>query len=137
MKIKNTNPLSVFVALSIFFKLFFCSFLTVASNPLATNYPCFQQVKENIKVGTKRRRTICYLSHVEENSITEEQPFAENTERENSNELLKRFKLPFLSFFIDGLAHKIQHSAFIIHSFLNPPNSISTKKHLSLSILRI
>jgi hypothetical protein len=137
MKNNSTISFSALIVGSIFFKIFFFSFLSVSSNPLYSNYPSFQQ--ETFKFGKKRRRTVCYSSQsrTEETSQNGEQIFAEKTELENNNNLFKRLKLPLLSFFSDCLSFINAQIKPGVSGFLYPLGNLSSRKRLSVSILRI
>lgn len=131
MKTNNTIFFSLLIGLSLFFKILFFSFLTASQRPLISGSPSFYPVA--LKIGKKRRRPIYTITFTEDRIVDEECMFANKPETENSNELLKRLKLPLLCFFTGCIS-------FIdaqISSFLYPPSSLSIRKHLSLSILRI
>jgi hypothetical protein len=124
------------ICCAIFVKLLFfnVAFITTEDNSRIENLIATNSI---FKIGKKRRRTICSISRTEDGIVGEEQLFAEKTETENSNELLKRLKLPLLSFFTACISFVDTQIKSGISGFFYPPGYLSSRKHLSLSILRI
>ncbi|MGZ3864229.1 MAG: hypothetical protein ACXVPN_13785 [Bacteroidia bacterium] len=115
--------------------LFFnVAFITTEDNSRIENLIATNSI---FKIGKKRRRTICSISRTEDCIVGEEQIFAEKTETENGNELLKRLKLPLLSFFTGCVSFIGTQVKSGFSGFFFPPGLLSSRKPLSLSILRI
>ena len=124
------------ICCAIFIKLLFfnVAFITTEDNSRIENLIATNSI---FKIGKNRRRAICTISRAEDSIDGEEQVFAEKTETENGNDLLKRLKLPLLSFFTVCVSFIDTQIKSGISGFFYPPGSLSSRKHFSLSILRI
>jgi hypothetical protein len=90
------------------------------------------------KIRNKRRRITYSLLCAKENISNEEYIFAEKKETEDYNKLFIRFKLPILSFLTNYLSVNVMELKTNLSDFSETCfNSLSSKKHLSISILRI
>lgn len=127
------------LCLAIFFKI---SFFNIASFILNKSFLVELITTQQVfKVGKQRRRKIVSFSKAGESLTDNTIASAENEEKEDSNKLFNRFRLPIISLFtgfissIEQLALQIQIS---ISGILDACSySLSSKKYLDISILRI
>ncbi len=132
MQFKNIY-IAFSICFAIFFKLSFFNIVLFASNNDLLND--IYSTNQIYKVTRNRSRTIRSIIVTEGSPINEEQTFIEKPETEDSQKLLNKLKLPFLSFFATYLsACKSQIKASLLN-FLNffP----SSEEQFSLSVLRV
>jgi hypothetical protein len=131
MQLKNT-----YIAYSICFAIFFkLTFFNIVLFVLQNNFFNDIYTTNQIYKATRNRNRPYSIITAEGIAIKEEQAFIEKPETEDTQKLLGKFKLPFLSFFATYLASCKAQVKKSLHNFLNffP----SSEERLSISVLRL
>ncbi len=135
MGFKNIHII-LLICFAIILKLLFFSFALVLVQDNAKMDSLV--ANDAFKIRNKRRRITYSLLCAKENISNEEYIFAEKKETEDYNKLFIRFKLPILSFLTNYLSVNVMELKTNLSDFSETCfNSLSSKKHLSISILRI